>query len=260
MPIGVLGLGNLGGSIVKGLIKSGYPPDQIFVYDQDERKHKEFTSMGVHPSVSSGALLFLTEVIFMCVKPSDFEKAARNFSFVEDSKALVSFVGGVKLESLATKIHGKNVFRAMPNISSEVCESVIALASPKTADANVKKKVVELLSKIGDVYEVEDSQIDAFTSLSGSGVAFAAEMIKAFYEAGVLLGLSHDNAKKVAVKVFLGTSKLLSQYDFEEISKRVATPGGTTIEGLYVLEKTGVRGSIIEAIKAGAEKASKLSC
>ena len=259
MPIGILGLGSLGSAIAKGLLKSGMKPEDILVFDVDKSKIDLFRNLLIKSTSSSKALQSATDILLLCVKPKDFNEVASQLDNVEERKALVSFVGGLKLENVSSKIHGKGIFRAMPNISCEVCEAAIALTGPKDIDLELRMKVEKLLSRLGDVFDVDENLIDAFTSLSGSGIAFASETIKSFYEAGILLGLPHDVAKKVALKVFLGTSRLLEEKDFDDILKKVATPGGTTIEGIYLLEKKGVKGSIIEAIKAAADKASRLS-
>jgi pyrroline-5-carboxylate reductase len=259
MPIGILGLGSLGGAIAKGLLKSGMKPEDILAFDVDKNKTDAFQNLSIRSARSIKALQSATDILLLCIKPKDFNKVVSQLDEIKENKALVSFVGGLKLEVISSKIHGKGIFRAMPNISCEVCEAAIALTGLKDIDLELKTKVEKLLSRLGDVFNVDENLIDAFTSLSGSGIAFASETIKSFYEAGILLGLPHDISKKVALKVFFGTSRLLEEKDFDEILRKVATPGGTTIEGIYLLEKKGVKGSIIEAIKAAADKASRLS-
>ncbi|MGD0330914.1 MAG: pyrroline-5-carboxylate reductase [Nitrososphaeria archaeon] len=259
MHVGILGLGSLGSAVTKGLLKSGVTPEDIVVFDVEKGKVDSFKNLLIRSAPSIKVLQSNTDILLLCVKPKDFNNVASQLSGVEEDKVLISFVGGLKLEVISSRVQGKGIFRAMPNISCEVCEASIALASLKDVRIEQRMKVEQLLSRLGDVFVVEENVIDAFTSLSGSGVAFASEVIKSFYEAGVLLGLPHNTAKKVALKVFLGTSKLLEEKGFDEILERVATPGGTTIEGIYILERKAVKGSIIEAIKAGADKASLLS-
>ncbi|MGQ9781207.1 MAG: pyrroline-5-carboxylate reductase [Nitrososphaeria archaeon] len=258
MFVGVLGLGNLGGAVVRGLIRSGMPSEKIIIFDVDKSKVESFEKVGVRLSKSISSLQRDVDVLFLCVKPKDFESVAFQLSKFDEGKVLVSFVGGLKLEIIKSRIKGEGIFRAMPNIACEVGEAAIALAAAVNVSLASKRKVEELLSRLGEVYEVDERLIDAFTSLSGSGLAFASETIRSFYEAGILLGFTHDMAKKVALKVFMGASRLLTENDFDDVRKRVATPGGTTVEGIRVLEEKNVRGSIVEAIKAAADKASRL--
>ncbi len=257
MKIGVIGFGALGSAIVEGLIKSKIPSTEILVSDIDQKKLKRAESLGVKIS-NNQEICETVDVIILAVKPKDFNKAVEELKKMDESKALISFVAGLKIEKIVSELKCKNIFRGMPNLSVKVCDSIIGLTAFSGVDSKVKENVIKLLSRIGEVIEVEERFLDTLTSISGSGIAFASEIIKAFYEAGVMLGLDHETAKKVSLKVFSGTTKLLAEEDFDRIFKLVATPAGTTIEGVYVLEKNGVRGAIIEAIKAAADKASRL--
>lgn len=259
MIVGVIGLGSLGNAIVRGLLKSGFPAGDLRVFDIDEAKSKVFWKLNVLVSGSATSLYFSSDIIILAVKPKDFSNVASKVSYVDDGKALVSVVGGVTLKTIVSKIQGKNIFRAMPNIACEFDEAVIAISGLEEIDKEMKDKILSLFSRLGDAIEVDENLMDAFTSLSASGIAFAAEIIRAFYEAGILLGLEHNLAKKVAVKVFTGSTRILSEKGFDEIFEHVATPGGTTIEGIYELNRHGVRGSIVDALKAASNKASKLS-
>jgi pyrroline-5-carboxylate reductase len=258
MKVGIIGFGALGSSIVEGLIRSNFPAEELLVSDADRLKLESAKRLGVKVADNS-EICRHADLIILAVKPKDFNRVAEDIAKVGDKKALISFIAGLKIEKIRSKIECKNVFRGMPNISVKVCDSIIGLTASEEADLKVKDDVIKLLSRIGKVIEVEERLLDTLTSISGSGVAFASEIIRAFYEAAVLLGFDHKTAKEVSLRVFSGTTKLLEEEDFEKIFKLVTTPAGTTIEGIYVLERTGVRGCIIEAIKAAAEKASRLS-
>ncbi|MCX8188983.1 MAG: pyrroline-5-carboxylate reductase [Nitrososphaeria archaeon] len=257
MKIGVIGFGALGSAIVEGLIRAKISSADIFVSDVDERKLDRAKSLGVKIS-NNQEICETVDVIILAVKPRDFNKTVEELKKIDENKALVSFVAGLKIEKIASEVKCRNIFRGMPNLSVKVCDSIIGLTAFSKADNRVKDDIIKLLSMVGEVIEVEERFLDTLTSISGSGIAFASEIIKAFYEAGVMLGLDHETAKKISLKVFSGTTKLLAEEDFDKIFKLVATPAGTTIEGVYVLEKSGVRGAIIEAIKAASDKASKL--
>lgn len=257
MRIGIIGFGALGSAVAEGFIRSGVPAQEILVSDVDMLKLEKARKLGVDVS-NTMELCKAADVIILAVKPKDFSKAAKEIGRVDDNRALVSFAAGLRMERIRAEIECRNLFRGMPNLSVKVCDSIIGLTASNEVDPEVKDNVVRLLSKIGEVVEVEERLLDTLTSISGSGVAFASEIIRAFYEAGVMLGLDHETARKVSLKVFSGTAKLLNEEGFDEIFKRVTTPAGTTIEGVYVLEKFGVRGAIIEAIRAAADKASKL--
>ncbi|MEM0053935.1 MAG: pyrroline-5-carboxylate reductase [Nitrososphaeria archaeon] len=257
MKIGVIGFGALGSAIVEGLIKSNIHPTEIFVSDVDQKKLDKAKSLGVIIS-NNHEICQTADVIILAVKPKDFSRVVGELKKIDENKALISFVAGLKLEKIVSELKCRNILRGMPNLSVRVCDSIIGVTAFSETNNRVKEDVIKLLSRLGEVIEVEERLLDTLTSISGSGIAFASEIIKAFYEAGVMLGLDHETAKKVSLKVFSGTTKLLAEEDFDNIFKLVTTPAGTTIEGVYVLEKNGVRGAIMEAIRAASDKASKL--
>ena len=117
-----------------------------------------------------------------------------------------------------------------------------------------------MLGSVGLAVEVAESQMDAVTGLSGSGPAYVCLMIEALADGGVLTGLPRALAMKLATQTVLGTAKMIAETGRHpgELKDAVASPGGTTIAALNVLEQNGVRGALIDAVKASANRSREL--
>jgi len=107
---------------------------------------------------------------------------------------------------------------------------------------------------------VKEALLDAVTGLSGSGPAYAFLMIEALSDGGVAAGLPRDMAIRLAAQTLLGSSKMVLETGLHPgaLKDMVTSPGGTTIEGLHELEKGGVRGALVNAVRAAAEKSKRL--
>jgi len=148
----------------------------------------------------------------------------------------------------------------MPNTPALVGASASAFAAGKAARAEDAALVLRLLSAVGVAYQVKESMLDAVTGLSGSGPAYAFFMIEALSDGGVAAGLPRDIATKLAAQTLLGSAKMLLETGLHAgaLKDMVTSPGGTTIEGLHELEKAGVRGALISAVRAATDKSRKL--
>ena len=125
------------------------------------------------------------------------------------------------------------------------------------ADAALAQK---LFSAVGVALSVKESLLDAVTGLSGSGPAYVYQIIEALSDGGVAAGLPRDVATKLAAQTLLGGAKMVLETGQHPgaLKDQVTSPGGTTIEGLHELEKAGVRGGLMNAVRAAAEKSKRL--
>ena len=141
-----------------------------------------------------------------------------------------------------------------------VSASASAFALGKSAKPEDKDTVMKLLQSVGIAFVVEEKLLDAVTGLSGSGPAFVYVVIEAMADGGVLAGLPRNIAVKLAAQTVFGAAKtVLDSNAHPAIMKdMVASPAGTTIEGLLVLEQSGVRGAFMEAVEAAAKKSKEL--
>src|SRR5262249_39840467 len=151
--------------------------------------------------------------------------------------------------------------RVMPNTPCLVGMSASAYCLGPGATSADAELVNKLLSAVGLAVALGEEQLDAVTGLSGSGPAFVYLMIEALADGGVRMGLPRDIALRLAAQTLKGAAEMvLATGDHPGVLKdRVASPGGTTIAGLHVLEQQGVRGALISAVEAAARRATELA-
>jgi pyrroline-5-carboxylate reductase len=156
---------------------------------------------------------------------------------------------------------GARVIRVMPNLPCAVGEGATAYCLGKNADEGDGEAVREFFDSVGITVELEEGLIDAATGLSGSGPAYFYSIIKALTDAGVKEGLPRDLAEKLAAQTAKGAGAMVlkSGKSPDELIDMVRSPGGTTAEGLKVMEERGVAEAMIEAVRAATKKARELN-
>lgn len=200
---------------------------------------------------STHTLHIQDKILFLCVKPYGLS----SFRYVGRAKAVYSVLAGVSVATLQSHINAQAYIRLMPNIAA------IELASATAAfcvNADMEQ-VQEICESFGSVVFVEDERlIDASIATSGSSPAFLALIAQALVDSGVRAGLTRKDSFELVAQTFEGVSSLMLLgigRTPQEIIEMVTTPGGTTIEGLAVLESSGVRGAIMRACQASVSKA-----
>ena len=256
MVLGIIGYGNMGESFAKAL--KGHV--EVLVYDVSEEKRSKALSEGFGVASDLEFLLRNSHWLLVAVKPKDVERLLESLRGKLDRKVLISLVAGLSLERIKELSGTSRVIRLMPNINALVGKAVIAFVCGEAIEESEREKFISLFSHCGSLYELEESLFDAFTALAGSGPAFIFSFIHALSLAGVLEGFSYEKAKAIAIDMVLGSCELLKKLggNPEEWITRVASPGGTTIEGIKVLEERGFKGIIMECVRRTSEKAKKL--
>jgi pyrroline-5-carboxylate reductase len=148
----------------------------------------------------------------------------------------------------------------MPNTPAVVGASATAFALGRSAKPEDGQLAQKLFSAVGLAFPLKEPLLDAVTGLSGSGPAYVFLIIEALSDGGVAAGLPRDVATKLAAQTVFGSAKLLLESNTHPAALKdmVTSPGGTTIDGLHELERGGVRGALISAVKAATEKSKKL--
>ena len=149
----------------------------------------------------------------------------------------------------------------MPNTPALVGSSASAFAVGGTATREDAALVQSLLSAVGIAMEVKEKLLDAVTGLSGSGPAYGFMMIEALADGGVAAGLPRDVAQRLAAQTLLGAARMVLETGQHPgaLKDAVCSPGGTTIEAVHELEKSGLRAALIGAVRAASDKARRLA-
>jgi pyrroline-5-carboxylate reductase len=256
--IAIIGVGNMGGAIAVGLLKSGFvPASDIFVSDRKESILNEMKSHGLNVCFHNNEAAKKADVIIVAVKPYHIEGVIQEIKpELGPEKILISIVAGVDTGALG-KMAGADVpiFRVMPNTAIALQESLTCISANGNT-APHKGYVIELFNKLGKTIEIPEELMAAATVLSSCGIAYALRYIRAAMQGGIEIGFGADMAQFITAQTVKGATELILQtghHPEQEIDK-VTTPRGVTITGLNEMEHKGFSSSLIQGVLASYKK------
>jgi pyrroline-5-carboxylate reductase len=261
MRIGFIGCGNLGSSLIKGLLKvRALRSDEIVASDASEERLEEMKKLGIETTSDNKRVAELCDVIFIAVKPEIVGDVLEEIAQVSRGKLLISVAAGISTEFLEARTKAR-VIRVMPNICGLVGEMASCFSLGSRASREDEELVRRLLGSLGVTFKIDEELMDAVTGLSGSGPAYFYYVVKALQEAGIELGLSSEVALKLAAQTAKGAGEMVlsSGKGLDDLTRMVRTPKGTTEKGLEVLEERKVAEVVKAAVKAAAKRAKELS-
>ncbi len=262
MRIGFIGAGKMAASIIRGLIDAGTcRPEEIVATDIDDAVLNLLNNTtGVQTTSNLERVAGDCDVLMLCTKPADIGSALRDICRHASGKLVVSIAAGVDLTQLEALAPGCRIVRVMPNTPALVHKgaAVFALGHLATeADADL---VQSIFNSVGVSFRAEEKYLDAVTGLSGSGPAYVFMVIDAMADGGVLNGLPRSMALQLAAQTVAGAAQMILQTGDHpgELKDNVASPGGTTMAGIAVMEEAGVRSAMIRAVTAATRRAVEL--
>jgi pyrroline-5-carboxylate reductase len=199
------------------------------------------------------------DLVCLAVKPGDVESAlAKVIPAMPPGAALLSVVAGWTLDRLAALAPGVPLVRTMPNLAVRHGAGLVAVAT-RGLEPEREAALMALLGSLGTATALPESLFPQATALAGSGPGFLALVAEGLEEGAVAAGLGRPQARRMVQAVMAGTAAMLADgSDPALLRQRVSSPGGTTIEGLGVLERGAVRAHLADAIRAAAERARAL--
>ncbi len=264
IKIGFIGAGKMATALARGLCQSNITePSNILASDPLETARINFEKeTGGKTTVSNRELLQFAKVIILAVKPQNSAEVLNEIApYFTKNHLIISIAAGITISILEEILpKGSRVIRAMPNAPALVGCGACGFSLGKNATNEDSKLALRLLSSVGIAIEVKEHLLDAVTGLSGSGPAYIFMVIEALSDGGVYAGLPRDVATKLAAATVMGAAKMALETNLHtgQLKDIVTSPGGTTIDGIYELEKTGVRAAFISAVKAATEKSKIL--
>lgn len=263
LQLGVIGIGKMGGIIVRSIAGTVFPARHIWVTDLDTTLVKQLRDeTGTNSTADIDTLVAKTDVILCAVPPAAIPhilpQVARNLSI---SQSLISIAAGVTTTTLESYFHTPPaVIRVMPNIAASVGAAISVLTTGSAANETHLTIAQKIFNACGTSLVMDERHLDAVTGVSGSGPAYVALFIEALADAGVHVGLPRTDAQKLATHTVLGAATMLAETQEHPatLKNRVTTPGGTTAAGLHALEKGRLRATLTEAILAATERAKEL--
>ncbi|WP_251451382.1 pyrroline-5-carboxylate reductase [Microbacterium sp. Marseille-Q6648] len=268
--IAILGAGSMGGAILQGLVASGAAPAGVTVTNRTAAKADELAALdGVtsvalerHPSGNVDAVAD-AGIVLIGVKPAMVPDLLREITpALRPGAVVVSLAAGVTIATFE-RILGPDavVVRSMPNTPAVVRQAVTGIAAGSRADTAAMALVRQLFETVGAVIEVPESQIDALSTISGSGPAYVFLLIEQLTRAASAKGFAPDDARLMAEHTFIGAAALLaaSGEDPAELRRRVTSPKGTTERAIAVLEEAHLDEVFGRATDAALARARELA-
>lgn len=259
-PLWLVGAGNMGGAMLRGWIAAGVDPAQVIVIDPAAKDLPEGV-LGLSAPPPDGAA---PAVLVLAVKPQLLDVVAPAIApALEAETLLISILAGVEIASLRRRFHNpRGVVRVMPNTPVAIGKGVMALHGDGLAD-DAAALAERLMAPLGLVeWIAREDQFDAVTALSGCGPAFLFRFIDALADAGAALGLPADQAARLATATVEGAALLAAGADETpaQLADRVASPGGSTREGLNVLdEDEAIRRLLARTLGAAARRNTEMA-
>ena len=253
MKIAVIGCGNLGKTIVNGLLNNGpVSPEEIIATKRNVGQLEEIASKGINVTSDNIKALDFADLVIVALKPYNILEVLSELSDTIDpaKHTIVSLATGISLEQLDTVLpNGTSIFRAMPNTAADVANSLTCIATTNASDQN-GKNVVEVFDCIGETVEIGEELMDAATVLGACGVAYVLRFMRAMIQGGIQIGFDSKTATKIVSQTMKGASELIIQQNKhpEDEIDRVTTPKGCTITGLNEMEHNGFSSALIKGI------------
>ena len=262
MKIAIIGTGNLGLSIAKGLIINN-TITKLYLTKRNLSSIKEYgANKNVTLTTDNSEAITNSDILIFAVQPGQFENILSSIKhLLTDKHVIISTITGFKIERIE-RIIGTEfpIIRSMPNTAISVGKSMTCICSNE-----VGKKRIDIASAIfnglGTSIKISEENMQAATVICASGIAFWMRLIRAMTQGGVQLGFEAKEAMDMAMYTALGAATLLNEnksHPEEEIDK-VTTPRGCTITGLNEMEHQGLSSSLIQGLTASFNKINEIS-
>ena len=258
--IGIIGCGNMGEAIVRGLLKKGlYSSSDIIATDVRSERLREIGQIETTNNNQEAA--DKADILILAIKPQSMEEVLKELKpKIQERHLIISIAAGVRLERIETILPKARVIRVMPNTPGLIGCGISSLSCGSQTIKQDEETATRIFSALGDVVKVEEKLMDAVCALSGSGPAYIFLIIESLIAAGVKMGLSYNLAKRLVLATVVGSARLVAETGKHpaELRDQVTSPGGTTASALNIMETEGLRGIIQKAVLAAEKRAKEL--
>ena len=263
--IGFIGTGNMAKAMIGEIVKAQIVEANQIICSNDivanlEEINKKYR---VNTTTNNSEVARKADILFLSVKPQVYEKVINEIKKeINDNTIIISIAAGKTTKEVKKMFERKiKLIRVMPNTPALVGEGMAAICPCEEIQKEELEEVCNLFNCFGKCEVVTEKLMDVVTGLSGSSPAFMFMIIEAMADGAVLEGMPRDKAYKFAAQTMLGSAKMVLETGKHpgELKDMVCSPAGTTIEGVAELERSGVRASIINAVRQATEKSKEMS-
>jgi pyrroline-5-carboxylate reductase len=260
--IAFIGGGNMATAIIGGLMRQGLPASEIEVVEPfAAARDKLRTEFGIAAQESAGTALQRCALVVWAVKPQTFKEAAAPARAHTANALHLSVAAGIRSDSIAQWLGTERIVRSMPNTPALIGKGITALYARPGVSSQDKARVERVIATTGEsLWVQQEAQLDAVTALSGSGPAYVFFFLEAMTQAGVEMGLTREQAYRLAVGTFAGASELAraSGEPPEVLRQRVTSKGGTTYAAIRSMEQDNLQALFAKALHAARQRAKEL--
>lgn len=254
MKIAIIGAGNMGGSIARGLAKGSLIEESDIIvanHSAGKLKQLELSFPTINTTTDNIEAAGKADIVILAVKPWLIESVVTELK-LKSKQILVSVAAGINFEQLAHYVVAPEMpmFRIIPNTAISELESMTLIAS-RNATKEQEEFILKVFNEMGMSMMIPESKMEAATALASCGIAYVLKYIQAAMQAGIEMGIPAKDAMDMVAQSMKGAAALILNNDTHpsiEIDK-VTTPGGITIKGINELEHNGFTSAIIKAMK-----------
>jgi pyrroline-5-carboxylate reductase len=266
MTAGFIGGGNMGSALVRGLLRSGTPPERVTVGEPVQSLRQSLaTELGVRVTADNAEAIAGAQIVVLAVKPQEMQTtlAPLREALLAARPVVLSVAAGVRVESLRSWCGAQvPIVRAMPNRPATVGAGACGLyAAPGTPNA-ARDLAMKVVSASGTaVWVGSEEALDIVTALSGSGPAYFFLLTELMVEAAINLGLERSTARELALQTLYGAGVVARQSDgdLQRLRAEVTSKGGTTAAALASFEADELRAIVARALGAAAARSAELA-
>jgi pyrroline-5-carboxylate reductase len=256
--VGLIGAGAMGRALLSGLAQAHTGLGERALVCDAMSTAARAGADEVGGAVAALPVAAKADLVVVAVKPKDTAAVLEQIASGGDGVVL-SVVAGWTLDAIGTRLGSRPYVRTMPNLAVRHLAGVLGVCE-RNLDAAQHERLDALLRPLGAIIRVDESLFPVVTALAGSGPGLVAVVAEGLEEGAVACGLSRHEARTVVQAVLAGTASLLAGgEDPAVLRQRVSSPGGTTIEGVAVLERGAVRAHLQDAVRAAAARARALA-
>ena len=258
-----IGPGVMAEAMIAGLLrkKLAQPENIIISGPREERSELLHKKYGIKTTTDNTSAASQADVVILSVKPQRLSEVMKGLKAIQSEALVLSIIAGANIKKISTGLKHKAIVRSMPNTPGQIGEGITVWASSKEVTGEQQETARAILGALGDEVFVEDeSYLDMATALSGSGPAYVFLFTEALIDAGVHMGFPRRISEQLVLQTIKGSASFYQQAARHPATLRnqVTSPGGTSAEALYYLEKAGFRTAISRAVWAAYQRSLEL--
>ena len=247
-------------ALIKGILEAGIAsPSEIRVGEPSKDRRDHLTEEhGIEVAAVNADAIKGSDLAVLSIKPQILQPVMKELkSQFQSGQTVMSIVAGAMISTLIDGLSHSSIVRVMPNTPAQIGAGMIVWTTSDDVQGTAKSVVKNILTTLGkEIYVNDEKLLDAATALSASGPAYVFLFIEALIDAGVYMGMQRDMARELVLQTVSGSTRLVEESGLHpgHLKDMVSSPGGGTVEALKSFEKSGFRGTVLEAVNSAYEK------